>query len=146
MPWSLDTYSTQRSPIHRVQLHGASNRDTQLYLLHNNSSLFLTATYVRRSGRIINGMRNGRTTPQDFAFSSPTPAPPGMTLPKRAWVRMNRLRTGVGRFRSCLYKWGMASSEACECGAKEQTVYHVVLQCPIYRPPPWTEWLDGSGR
>jgi len=38
------------------------------------------------------------------------------------------------RFRSCLYKWGMASSAACECGA-EQTVDHVVLHCPIHRPP-----------
>jgi len=59
----------------------------------------------------------------------------GMTLPKRAWVRLNRLRTGVGRFRSCLYKWGMASSAVCECGAEELTVDHVVLQCPIHRPP-----------
>ena len=59
--------------------------------------------------------------------------PPGVTLPRRAWVRLNRLRTGVGRFRSCLYKWGMASSAACECGA-EHTVDHV-LQCPIHRPP-----------
>jgi len=61
--------------------------------------------------------------------------PPGMTLPGRAWVQLNRLRTGVGRFRSCLYKWGMASSVACECGAEEQTVDPVVLQCPIHRPP-----------
>jgi len=60
---------------------------------------------------------------------------PGMTLPRRAWVRLNRLRTGVGRFRSCLYKWGMASSAACECGAEERTVDHVVLHCPIHRPP-----------
>ena len=37
---------------------------------------------------------------------------PGMTVPRRTWVRLNRLRTGVGRFRSCLYKWGMASSAA----------------------------------
>jgi len=44
---------------------------------------------------------------------------PGMTLPRRAWVRLTRLRTGVGRFRSSLYKWGMASSAACECGADE---------------------------
>ena len=42
---------------------------------------------------------------------------------------------GVGRFRSCLYKWSMASSVAGECGAEEQTVDHVVLQCPIHRPP-----------
>jgi len=30
---------------------------------------------------------------------------------------------------------GMASSAACECGAEEQTIDHVVLQCPIHRPP-----------
>jgi len=58
-----------------------------------------------------------------------------MTLPRRVLVRLNRLRTGVGRFRSCLYKWGMASSAACECGAEERTVDHVVLQCPIHRTP-----------
>jgi len=68
-----------------------------------------------------------------------------MTLPRRAWVRLNRLRTGVG--------WGMASSSACECGT-EQTVDHVVLQCPIHQPPhelhgltvlddETTEWLLG---
>jgi len=29
----------------------------------------------------------------------------------------------------------MATSAACECGTEEQTVDHVVLQCPIHRPP-----------
>ena len=57
-----------------------------------------------------------------------------MTLPRTAWVRLNRLRTGVGRFRSCLYKRGMASPVACECGAEQQAVDHV-LQCPIQRLP-----------
>ena len=28
----------------------------------------------------------------------------------------------------------MAFSAACECGAEEQTVDHVVLHCPIHRP------------
>ena len=58
-----------------------------------------------------------------------------MTLPRTAGVRLNRLRTGVRHFCSCLYKWGMACSAACECGAEEQTVNQVVLQCPIHRPP-----------
>ena len=31
--------------------------------------------------------------------------PPGMTLQRTAWVRLNRLRNGVGRFRCCLHKW-----------------------------------------
>ena len=60
-----------------------------------------------------------------FIPDTGTHPPSGMTLPRRAWVRLSRLRTGVGRFRSCLYKWGMASSAACECGAEEQTVDHV---------------------
>jgi len=114
------------------------NRHTHLYLPHNISSVYLTTTtYVRRRGRNANGMRSGRIAPQDSAFSSSIPAPthPGWTFPRRAWVRLNRLRTGVGRFRSCLYKWGMASSATCECGAEGQTVDHVVLQCPIHRPP-----------
>ena len=55
---------------------------------------------------------------------------PGMTLTRIAWDRLNRLRTGVGRFCSYLYGWRMASSAACECGA-EQTV----LLSPIHRPP-----------
>jgi len=29
----------------------------------------------------------------------------------------------------------MAAFAACECDEEEQTVDHVVLQCPIHRPP-----------
>jgi len=70
--------------------------------------------------------------------------PPGMTFPRTACVRLNRLCTGVGRLRFCLYKWGMASSAACECGAEEQTVDHIALQYPIHKPPHARP--DGSGR
>ena len=55
---------------------------------------------------------------------------PGMTLPRTAWVWLNRHRTCVGRSRSCLCKCGVASSAACECGA-EQTVDHVILYYPM---------------
>ena len=92
---------------------------------------------MQRTGRITNEMRSDCSTLQDSALSALTPAPTllhtAKTLPKTAWVRLNRLRTGVERFRSCLYKCGMASSAACECsGAEEQTIDHVVLQCPIH--------------
>ena len=135
--WSLNICSTQRSPIHRVQMHGASNRDTHLYLSHNNSSVYLTTTtYVRRSGRMDHQWNvEWADNPARLRTSITGTHPHGMTLLRRAWVRLNRLRTAVGRFRSCLYKWGMASSAACECGAEEQTVDHVVLQCPIHRLP-----------
>ncbi|KAJ8364425.1 hypothetical protein SKAU_G00132560 [Synaphobranchus kaupii] len=61
--------------------------------------------------------------------------PIGVDLPRLAWVRINRLRTGVGRFRSSMHRWGLASCAACECGAEEQTADHVILDCPIYRAP-----------
>jgi len=74
VPWRLDTCSTQHSLVHPVQTHGVSNRDTHSYPPRNNSLVYLTTTaYVRRSGRITNGMRSGRTVPQ-AAFSSPAPA------------------------------------------------------------------------
>ena len=40
--------------------------------------------------------------------------PLGMGLPRTSWVKLNRLRTGVGRFHSFMYKWGAAPSPNCE--------------------------------
>ena len=59
-------------------------------------------------------MQSGWRTLRDSVLSSRTSAPNpfGTGLPRRAWVRLNRLCTAVGRFRSCLYKWGMSSSAA----------------------------------
>ena len=59
----------------------------------------------------------------------------GKGLPPAAWVKLNRLRTGVGRFHSSLHKWGLAFSPTCECGASEQIAYHVLTACPIHRAP-----------
>jgi len=65
-----------------------------------------------------------------------TPATPSRNDSRRTtWVRLNRLRPGVERFHCCLYRWDMASSRTWECDAEEQTVDHLVLQCPIHRPP-----------
>ena len=55
------------------------------------------------------------------AFVPGTGAKPvGMGLPRAACVKLNRLRTGVGRFHSSMHKWGLAHSPNCECGASEQ--------------------------
>ena len=53
----------------------------------------------------------------------------GMGLPRVAWVKLNRLRTGVGRFHSSMHKCGLAPSPNCECGASEQTADHVLTAC-----------------
>ena len=61
--------------------------------------------------------------------------PVGMSLPRTAWVKLNRLRTGVGRFHLSMHKWGLAPSPNCECGVSEQTVDHVLIACPIHWAP-----------
>ena len=61
--------------------------------------------------------------------------PVGMGLPRAAWVKLNRLRTGVGQFHSSMHKWGLAPSPNCECEASEQTEDHVLTACPIHRAP-----------
>ena len=60
--------------------------------------------------------------------------PSGMTLPRPAWVKLNRLRTGGGLFRATMHKWGMASTSTCECGAKEQSADHIITSCPTTNP------------
>ena len=70
------------------------------------------------------------------AFVPETGARPvGMGLPRAAWVKLNRLRTSVGRFHLSMHKWGLALSPNCECGASEQTADHVLTACPIHRVP-----------
>ena len=56
--------------------------------------------------------------------------PVEMSLPRAAWVKLNRLRIGVGRFHLSMHKWDLAPSPNCECGASEQTAYHVLTACP----------------
>ena len=58
-----------------------------------------------------------------------------MGLHRVAWVKLNRLRTGVGRFHSSMHKWGLTPSPNCECGASEQTADHVLTACPIHWAP-----------
>ena len=68
------------------------------------------------------------------AFVPGTGARPiGMGLSRAAWVKLNRLRTDVGRFHSSMHKWGLAPSPNCECGASEQTADHVLTAWPAHR-------------
>ena len=58
-----------------------------------------------------------------------------MGLPRAAWVKLNRLWTGVERFYSSMHKCGLAPSPNCECGASEQTADHVLTACSVHREP-----------
>ena len=66
---------------------------------------------------------------------SPSRCCPGSDPPQQAWVKLNRLRTGVGCFNADMWRWGLSKSPACDCGADQQTVNHIINVCPLYRPP-----------
>ena len=62
-------------------------------------------------------------------------SPFGIGVPRSVRVRLNRFRTGVERFRSFTHEWGLAPTSICECGALDQTVAHLILECPLHRAP-----------
>ncbi|XP_063535881.1 uncharacterized protein LOC134745694 [Cydia strobilella] len=57
--------------------------------------------------------------------------PAGFEEPRRVWSALNRLRTGVGNCGHHWYKWGWSSSSACSCGHPDQTINHIILECPL---------------
>ena len=66
---------------------------------------------------------------------TPSNSGQGVGLSRRAWTRLNRLRTGGGRFGANMLRWGLSTSDCSDCGA-EQTAEHITNgRCPIYRPP-----------
>jgi len=87
-----------------------------------------------------------KNTSRLYAFiPSLGPSPPGMTLHRPSWVRLNHLRTGVGLFRSTMHKWGLVPSAYCRCRAKEQTADHILAYCPLYHLPNGTLGLTALG-
>ena len=67
-------------------------------------------------------------------ITSPSRRSPGSDLPRQAWVKLNRLRTGVGRFNAYV-EVGQSESPAYDCGADQQTANQIITECPLYRPP-----------
>ena len=67
--------------------------------------------------------------------SDPGEGVKGEDLSQKHWMTLNRLRTGVGRYKSSIKKWRLAVSSAYECGEPEQTADHIINSSPLHRPP-----------
>jgi Reverse transcriptase (RNA-dependent DNA polymerase) len=61
----------------------------------------------------------------------PTVEPPGFNISRHEWVLMNRFRTGQGKCAYLMNRWGFADSENCDCGHEQQTMEHIINDCPL---------------
>jgi hypothetical protein len=52
---------------------------------------------------------------------------------RHEWVLLSRFRTTQGRCASLMHRWGYVDSPVCECVADQQTMSHIVNECPIRR-------------
>ena len=90
----------------------------------------------------LTGLKHWASTTMRLHKFMPTPSNSGqgVCLSRRAWTRLNRLRTGVGRFGAKMLRCGLTSSDTCICGA-EQTADHITSgRCPLYHP---SEGMNG---
>ena len=65
-------------------------------------------------------------------ITDPTLEVNGIELPRRTWLRLNRVRTGQGCVAFLLHRWNIIESPLCQCG-EDQTMEHFVQLCPIHR-------------
>ena len=75
------------------------------------------------------------TTRLHTFMPTPSNSGQGVGLSRRAWTRLNRLRTGVGRFGANMLRWGLSTSDCCDCGAEQMADHITSGLCPIHRPP-----------
>ena len=69
-------------------------------------------------------------------LSSPATTPPvGAKLPRQSWVKLNRLRSGVGCFGRFMKQRGPQKSTACAYGKPVQTADHIIDVYPTFQSP-----------
>lgn len=56
--------------------------------------------------------------------------PTGTDLQRKDWVSLNRARAKVGRTVGTLHKWNLSPTSECPCGHPNQTVDHILSECP----------------
>ena len=70
----------------------------------------------------------------DSRFHRLLPCPTNTDLPHKALVKLNRIRSSVGRFKAQLHQWGLADSGCCDCGTL-RTADHFISDCPPLPSP-----------
>ncbi|UYV68231.1 hypothetical protein LAZ67_5003531 [Cordylochernes scorpioides] len=70
--------------------------------------------------------------PNKNLITSPSVKIPGLSLPRREWVLLNRFRTGQGRCAELMKLWGYTKDPNCACNVP-QSMSHILDDCPLYK-------------
>lgn len=69
--------------------------------------------------------------PTDMGIPPSEALPPGSEAPWVQWKTLNRLRTGTGRSKAAMARWGYETGQTtCECGEEDHTMQHCLV-CPL---------------
>ena len=84
--------------------------------------------------RLWQGRLANDPTATNMEISQAEELPPGLDEPWKQWRCLNRLRTGVGRCKASMQRWGYSTDPAdCACEHSSQTMEHL-LECSSLGP------------
>ena len=135
----LHNTTTAALPTQRLKSRQPFNRAAQ-ELLQSAPGDQSTRTWLARAWK--RKWEASEPTRLHCYISNPDAGVEGEDLPRQQWTILNRLRTGVGRFKADMKKWGLSERSACECGAPDQTADHIINDCETYRVPSMAALYD----
>ena len=77
-----------------------------------------------RPGEERKAIWNNKNVRHSELINDPNVKPLGFDIPRKAWVRLNRIRTGHGNGVHFLFLWNLAESTQSDCGDPDQTMEH----------------------
>jgi len=127
----LNTNHPLHTLVHSVQFLGTQRLLSRRIFRRHAAALINSDFNILESWRVA---WESVTPPAQFLVTPAVCLPSGSELPRNLWVALNRLRTGVGRFGTFLYCWGILDTPKCICGAEEHSANHIIFDCNIFRP------------
>ena len=116
-----------RDPRHPLHIHQPVQQrlKSRKSFITTNTLGRITPQAYRRKKWTENYNENNESLPEPNER-----LPPGTDLPRRDWVALNRARSKVAKTGDNLVRWGLSNDAHCICGEPNQTLMHLLHNCP----------------
>jgi hypothetical protein len=103
-------------------------------MANRSTSTFDAVEYQRR---IVWVMVMDATSKRRYCYLSECPASWFWLSSRHEWVFLNWVRTNQGRCDFLMHRWRFGEAPTCDCGADQQTMSHIIKECP-------RKWFPGG--